>query len=171
MMAAFGIEVAGAVIAVLLQAIVAPYLAIGSALPNLALAFALAYAVASRRTNVVLMPFLVGLAYDLLGSGPVGGMALLALLAAIGAQMLTARFGNDTFFMPVASLIIMLLVANLLYAVVCITCGSDVGLGEALLYRSLPAWAYDTVAALVIYPLIRFLLRPKPQELDLTSIS
>lgn len=170
-MAAFGMETAGAVIAVLLQAIVAPYLAIGPALPNIALAFALAYAAASQRTNVVLMPFLVGLAYDLLGSGPVGGMALLALLAAILIQALIARFGNGTFFVPVASIVIALFLVNVLYALVCTTCGADVGLGEALLYRSLPAWAYDTVAALVIYPLIRFFLRPKPQELDLTSIS
>lgn len=170
MLARFAPEIIGAVVALVLQAIVAPYLAIGYAVPNLALAFALAYSVASRRTDVCVMPFLVGFAFDLFGSGPVGGMALLCLIGCIAATNLTARFGNDTVFIPVVSIVLVVFFTEVLYALVCVTCGWDVGLGEALLYRSLPGWAYDTVVTLVIYPLCRFVLRPKPDEMDLTSL-
>lgn len=170
MIAAFAPEIIGAVLVVLLQAIVAPYLAIGLIVPNMALAFAVAYPVAARRADACLMPFLVGLAYDLLGSGPVGGMALLCLLASLLATNVTARFGDGSFFMPVASIAAAIFLADVLYAFICLTSGVDVGLGEALLYRSLPAFAYDTVMALVIYPLCRFILRPKPSEMDLPSI-
>lgn len=170
MIAAFASEIIGAIIAIVLQAIIAPYLAIGSVVPNIALAFAVGFAVASRRTNVCLMPFLVGLAYDLLGSGPVGGMALLCMAAALLAPNLVARFGDDSPFMPIASLVLVIFLADVLYAVVCVTCGWDVGLGEALLYRSLPGWLYDTVVALVVYALCRFILRPRPTEMDMTSI-
>lgn len=170
MIAMFAPEVIGAILAVVLQAIVAPYLAIGYAMPNLILAFAVAYSVASRRTTVCIMPFLAGLAYDLLGSGPVGAMALLTLVACFVATNVIARFGDDSPFMPVASIIVVIFLADILYGVIAVTCGWDVGLGEALLYRSLPCGLYDTVVALVMYPLCRFILRPKPSEMDLTSI-
>ncbi len=170
MIAAFSSEIICAVVAIILQAVVAPYLAIGFAVPNIALAFAVAFSAASRRTTICIMPFLVGLAYDLLGSGPVGAMALLSLLASIVAVNLVVRFENGTPFVPIAALCIVILGADLLYAVICVTCGWDVGLGEALLTRSLPSWAYDTVMAVILYPLCRFILRPKPDEMDLTSI-
>lgn len=171
MIARFAPTIALSVVAIALQAIVAPYLTIGYATPNIALAFAVAYTAASRRTSVCIMPFLVGLAYDLIGSGPVGAMALLTLASCVAVSFISARFGNDTAFIPLASACIAILIANILYAVICVTCGSaDVGLGEAVLYRSLPAWLYDTVVALVFYPLCRFILQPKPDEMDVTSI-
>lgn len=170
MIAMFAPEIIGTIVAIILQAVLAPYLAIGSAVPNLLLAFAVAYAVASRRTTVCIMPFVAGLAYDLLGSGPVGAMALLTLAACFAATNLVMRFGDDSPFMPVVSIVGVIFLANILYAVLCTTCGWDVGLGEALLNRSLPTGLYDTVVALVMYPLCRFILRPRSREMDLSQI-
>lgn len=170
MIAMFAPELIGCIVVIILQAVVAPYLVIGLAVPNLILSFAVAYAVASRRTTVCIMPFIAGLAYDLLGSGPVGAMALLTMIACLVATNLVARFGHDAFFMPIVSIIGVIFLVHILYAVICVTCGWNVGLGEALLYRSLPGGLYDTVVALVMYPLCRFILRPKPSEMDLPSI-
>ena len=64
-------EILCTVVVLILQVVIAPAIGIGYGLPNFVLAFCVAFAVASRRTNVVVMPFLAGLAFDLLGTGPV----------------------------------------------------------------------------------------------------
>ncbi len=163
-------EILCALVALILQVVIAPAIGIGYALPNFVLAFCVAFAVASRRTDVVVMPFLAGLAFDLLGTGPVGAFALLCLVASGAAALLFARMDNDTLFIPLACICLCILGAELLYACICVTCGWHVGLGEALLYRSLPNFLYDTVIALVMYPLLRLLLRRISGTVEMPSI-
>ncbi len=169
-MARFIPEILCTLVVLILQVVIAPAIGIGYGLPNFVLAFCVAFAVASRRTNVVVMPFLAGLAFDLLGTGPVGGFALLCLVASGVAALLYDRMDNDTLFIPLACICICILGAEVLYACICVTCGWHVGLGEALLYRSLPNFLYDTVIALVMYPLLRLLLRRTSGSAEMPSI-
>lgn len=170
MIAAFVPEIIGVLIAFVMQAVVAPYLAIGLVVPNVLLAYAVAFSVASERTTVSIMPFIAGLAFDLLGSGPVGGMALLTLVVCFASTFIVARFGDGSLFMPIVTIIAAIFLADILYAFICVTCGWDVGLGEALLHRSLPCGLYDTVIALLIYTLCRFIRHRRATEMDMPSI-
>ncbi|MCI9128976.1 MAG: rod shape-determining protein MreD [Eggerthellaceae bacterium] len=169
-MANVATEVIGAVIAFLLQALIAPYLAINDVTPNICFAFAISFIAATGKRGACVMPFLMGLSYDLLGSGPVGGYAVLTLAACTALAYLMDHLGNDSWPQALAFICAMALLASALYALLCVTCGWDVGLGEALLYRALPMWLYDTVFAIVFYPLVRLALRLSAQDQEMTSI-
>lgn len=170
MFAALLPEIVGSVIVIFLQAVLAPYMEVGFAIPNLTLAFALAFAVAYNRPYVTCMPFLLGLSFDLLGSGPVGAFALITLLAAYVATRIPLLLQSETFVVPVLSIILVTLAANVLYAGVCVACGWNVSFAEALVLRSLPAWLYDTVIALVLYPVLRFAAIRKEADAQFSSL-
>ncbi len=165
-----GIQVACAIVVVLLQAVAAPYLEIGYAMPNFALALAVAYPLACRDPHVIIMPFCVGLIFDLLGSGPVGAFAFLCLLSSLLAAQLAERLDNDTIFIPLAVLCATILLAQILYAIFYVACGWDVGLGEALLWRSLPGWLYDTVIAVILYLILRSIMARQQRKDDMAAL-
>lgn len=170
MMSRFVPEVICTVIVLLLQVMIAPAMSIGLITPNFVLSFCVAFAVASRRPNVVVMPFVAGLLFDLMGTGPVGAFALLCLVFSGLAVLLFFRMDNDTLFIPLVCICICILGADVLYSCICVTCGWHVGLGEALLYRSLPSFLYDTVVALVMYPLLRLILKRTDRNAEMPSI-
>ena len=107
----------GAVIAVLLQVVVAPNIALASALPNFVLAYALVLAVVRPDRTGPMLAFVLGLVFDLLGSGPVGAMAFLLVLVTFLASRAFSVLDNDTLFMPLVILVVSTLVVELFYAV------------------------------------------------------
>ena len=122
-----GIAVAvGAVIAVLLQIVVAPNIALFGAMPNFVVAYALLVAIVRPATAGPVMPFVLGLVFDLVSGGPVGAMAFLLVLMTFLAARAFAVLDNDTLFMP----LVIFVAATVLV--------------EAL---------YDCVIGLVLYPL------------------
>ena len=68
--------VVGAIVAFVLQIALAPAVALFSAQPNFLLAYALVVAIVIPTEAGPVLPFAMGLLYDLTGTGPVGGMAL-----------------------------------------------------------------------------------------------
>ena len=107
----------GAVIAVLLQVVVAPNIALASALPNFVLAYALVLAVVRPDRTGPVLAFVLGLVFDLLGSGPVGAMAFLLVLVTFLASRAFSVLDNDTLFMPLVILVVSTLVVELLCGV------------------------------------------------------
>lgn len=152
----------GAVIAVLLQVMVAPLLTLFSAVPNFIVAFCVVRAVATPASAGSLIPFVCGLLFDLIGGGPVGAMALGLVLVTFFASRLYATLNNDTLFMPVAVLLASIMLAELFYGLVVVVCGAGVPLGEALLYRTLPCMLYDCVIGLLMYPIAARLMTERP---------
>ena len=94
--------VIGAVIAVLLQITVAPAITLFEAVPNFIVAFCIVRAVATPASSGSVMPLVLGLLFDLMGGGPVGGMAFVLVLVTFLASRLFMALNNDTLFMPVA---------------------------------------------------------------------
>ena len=78
----------GAVLAVLLQIIVAPAIALFAAVPNFIVVFCVVRAVACPDHAGLLLPFILGLVFDLVGGGPVGAMALVLVLVTFLASRL-----------------------------------------------------------------------------------
>lgn len=149
----------GALIAVVLQLTLAPVMALGPAQPDFIAVYCVAAAVARPQASGYVLPFVLGLAYDLLGGGPVGAMAFLLVLVTFAASRAMGALNNDTLFMPLAILVASLLAVEALYGVLCLSFGSSGTLAEALVYRALPCALYDAAVGLVAYPLAaRFLV-------------
>ena len=156
----------GAVVAVLLQIMVAPAIALFSAIPNFIVAFCVVRAVAAPCTAPYqagsLIPLALGLVFDLVGGGPVGGMAFVLVLVTFFASRLFAALNNDTLFMPVTIILVSTMLVEVLYGLVVVACGAGVSFGEALLYRVLPCMLYDCVIGLLLYPIAIRVLVEKP---------
>ena len=153
------VVVVGAVVAVLLQLVVAPNIAIFHTVPNFMLAFVLVVAIAKPSEAGIVLPFVMGLLYDLLGTGPLGGMALLFMLISFVAAKIFMILDNDTLFMPLIILIIATLIVEVMYGGLLILLGLPVTPLDALLYRALPCSLYDCAFALIMYPIMVRLLR------------
>ena len=155
----------GAVVAVLLQIMVAPAIALFSAIPNFIefiVAFCVVRAVAAPYQAGSLIPLALGLVFDLVGGGPVGGMAFVLVLVTFFASRLFAALNNDTLFMPVTIILVSTMLVEVLYGLVVVACGAGVSFGEALLYRVLPCMLYDCVIGLLLYPIAIRVLVEKP---------
>ena len=155
----------GAIVAVLLQIVIAPNIHVLTAMPNFILCYVIAVAVANSRNAGYIMPFVCGLVYDLMGSGPVGAMAFVCVAITLAASLAFQAFDNETIFIPVAIVLVSCFVANLAYGLLMIACGMDVSLLDAFVCICLPCGLYDTVLSLIAYPLvIRFVLKGKQQN-------
>ena len=153
----------GAVIAVFAQIVIAPNIAILAAAPNFLAAYVLVVAIVRPTNSSLVLAFVLGLLYDLLGYGPVGSMAFLLVLAAFAASRAFSVLNNDTLFMPLVILVVSLLVIEMLYAAFLVALGFSAGMVDAFLYRALPCALYDCVIALLFYPLaVRFLVAGSP---------
>ncbi len=153
----------GAVIAVLAQIIIAPNIAILAAVPNFLAAYVLVVAIVRPTNASLVLAFVLGLLFDLLGYGPVGSMALLLVIAAFAASRAFTVLNNDTLFMPLVILVVSMLAIEMFYALILVGFGFSAGMVDALVYRALPCALYDCVIALVLYPLaLRFLASESP---------
>ena len=128
-----GIVIAvGAVVALLLQIVVAPNIALFSAQPNFLLAYVLVVAIARPLDAGSALPFALGLVCDLLGSGPVGGYAFLFVIVSFIASRAFSVLDNDTLFMPVTIFVVATFAAEMLYGALLI----GLGLSASPLTRS-----------------------------------
>lgn len=151
-----------AVVAAVLQIVVAPSIHIMTAAPNFILCYVVAVGVANARGVGYIIPFVLGLAYDLIGEGPVGAMAFTCVAAAFLASLLFRLFDNETIFIPIAVVVFVCLASEIVYGLLTVACGLDVDLLEALLTVVLPCAAYDIVLATIMYLLLRqFVFRDK----------
>lgn len=152
------ISLVGALVVVLLQASIASAMQIGTAIPNFMLAYVLALAV-SRPEGGLVLPFVLGLMFDLMGSGPVGAMALVCTVMWFALSRLSVMLDNDTLFIPIVLIVAGAVLGNVLYGILVLACGADLSALEALVGRALPCGVYDSVLALVLFPVLLRLMR------------
>ena len=165
------VAIAGAIIAVLLQVFLAPHIPIGYAAPNFLVAYCLALAIVRADANGPVMPFVLGLLYDLMSGGPVGAMAFTLTAFSMAASWVYQRANNDTKFMAIAVLLAGVLLVELAYGTFCLLFGYAAGFFEAFVYRVLPCFAYDAVLSLAIYLVMaRFLKREAPLQSEIRQL-
>ncbi len=149
----------GGVLAVLLQVLLAPHIALFSAVPNIAAAYAMAIAVVRPQLYGPILPFVLGLFFDLAGGGPVGAMAFsLTALSSLVAWVL-ARAGNDSRFVEIAALGFGLLLVELVFGVFLLLFGYNAGFFDAIAYRVAPCAVYDFAIGIALYLLAARFLR------------
>ena len=158
-------RIVGAIIAVALQVVLAPNIAIFGVVPDFIMAYALAVAVACVGQTGPVFFFVLGLLFDLLGSGPVGAMAFLLLAASALVQRAFLALDNDTLFVPLFLVIVSTLAIEVVYALLMLAFGVSAGLFDALFLRALPCTVYSGLLGVAFYPLcVRFLGRPIQQQ-------
>jgi rod shape-determining protein MreD len=146
-------------VAALLQGSVVPFVVVAGARPNLVVLAAASWAVVAGPREAIWWAFLGGLAMDLLSGGPVGALALAALVpvAAIG---LTETPGRPR---SVVTGVVLVGIASgaafVLYAIVLALAGVQLPEAPALLGTSVAGALYNAVLAIATYPLFRTLRR------------
>ena len=152
--------VVGAVVALLLQLLVAPYIIVLSAMPNFTIAFTVAVAIARPRQYGPVLPFVLGLAYDLISGGPVGAMAFSLTLFTYLIARYFDSVGNDSLVMSLAFIVLGVLLVELSYGIFLLLFGFSANLFEALVYRMAPCFIYDSVLAVVCFFIARRFVQP-----------
>lgn len=152
-------------VAMLLQAGLAPYLAVGEVVPNFLLLVVVTIALATGPNEGAALGFTAGLAFDLLGTVAVGPMALVLTLAGYTAGMLHEAMFAEGWLLPLTVLALTALGSEVAYGLVLDLLGTDVGFWSALVTKMLPGAVYNTVLALLVYPwLARLLRRERPMK-------
>ena len=154
------VVVVGAVIAYVLQIVVAPAITIVSAMPNFIAIFAAIYTVSRARATSYVVPFVLGLIFDFVSGGPVGALAFSLTLSCAIASLLFSALDNDTIFVALVSVVVALLLTEVIYGIFLLAMGYEAGVLQALVYRALPCALYDCVLGCILYPLIVRLYAP-----------
>ena len=120
---------------------------------TLLMVFVFLCAVTRSQSFGCVMPFAMGLLYDLLSGGVVGAMSFaLTLFSYVGARVFAAM-ENDTLFMPIAVMSAGMLLTELVYGIFLLATGYNASFIDALIFRALPCAIYDSVIAFILYPL------------------
>ena len=165
------VTIVGAVLAVLLQIILAPHIGLFGVVPNIIVAYTLVVAVTQPQSFGSVMPFVLGLFFDLFTGGPVGAMAFSLMVFSVLAARVFDTMNNDTLFMPLLVLGVGVLLVELSYGMFLLLFGYPAGLFEAIAYRVFPCFVYDLVIGLLLYPLAkRFLMPSGVPRTELTQL-
>ncbi len=161
------VVIIGALLAVILQIVVAPAITVFSAQPNFMLAYVLTVSIVCPHQAGPVLPFVLGLLYDLMGTGPVGAMALLFTLASFGASRVFVVVENDTLFMSLAILAGMLFGVEMCYGLILMLMQLPVSLADVFLYRALPCALYDCIIGLLIMLVMMHVLAGPKQDREM----
>ena len=146
--------------AVLLQAGLAPYLSILGVTPNLILLVVVSIALGTGAEEGALAGFLGGLAFDLLGTGPVGVMTLVLTLTGFLAGLLHNELFTEGWRLPLTVLALAALLSETAYAALLLLFGSEFGFWSAFITKMLPGAIFDSVLALLVFPWSNRFLQP-----------
>lgn len=161
----------GAVVAVLLQIVLAPHIGLFGVVPNILVAYVLVVAVVRPQSFGSVMPFLLGLFYDLFTGGPVGVMAFSLMVFSVIAARVFDTINNDTIVMPLFVVAVGTLLVELSYAMFLLLFGYPAGLFDAIAYRVFPCFLYDMVIGFILYPLVkRFIVPSTVVQSELTQL-
>ena len=112
----FGIAVLGALLAVVLQIVVAPNIAIMGTMPQFIIVYAVAISLVLPRDQVYVLVFALGMLGDLLGYGPVGALPFILLIASVAIDFAQKTFGNGTLFVSCIIVVAFVIVIHFLHA-------------------------------------------------------
>ena len=151
--------VAALLVGFLLQIAVAPYLAIAGVVPNFLLLVVVTLALVEGSVWGCASGFVAGLLFDLVGSGPVGPMALVLSGVGYAAGALQANLFAEGWLLPLTVLGIASITVELSYGLVLALLGEASGLWRTFLTVMLPEALYNVALGLLTYPVLARLLR------------
>lgn len=152
-------------VALVLQSALAPYMSIGGVVPNFLLLVVVTLALATSPNQGATAGFAAGLLFDLLGTGPVGPMALVLSITGYFAGMLHEAMFAEGWLLPLTVLAVAALLSEFAYALVLDLLGATYPFWSTFVTRVLPGAVYNTALALLVYPwLVRLLRHERPMN-------
>ncbi len=146
-------------VAGLLQAGLAPYMAIGGIVPNFFLLVVVTLALVEGPTAGSTAGFVCGLMFDALGTGPVGPMAFVLAVTGYLAGQLHENMFAEGWLLPITVLGAAALGAEVAYGLILNLLGSGGPFWQTFVTKMLPAAIYNTALALLVYPWLARILR------------
>jgi rod shape-determining protein MreD len=150
--------------AALLQGSVVPFIAVAGARPNLVVLVAASWAVSVGAREAVWWAFLGGLAADLLSGGPLGALALAALVPVAAVGMSESRLRPRSVLGGALLVGLASLVAGVLYLAILAVVGLAAADPALLAAAAVSGAIYNTVLAIATYPLCRILRRTTEKQ-------
>lgn len=145
-------------VALVLQVMIAPHLAIFGVTPNLLLLVVITLAFVEGSSAGASTGFVAGLLMDLLSTGPIGAWALVMTVTGYLSGSLKRNLFAEGWLAPVTVGIVAALVADLAYLIVVTVIGVGPAFWGALGRLVLPRAVYNAVLVMLAYPwLARFL--------------
>jgi rod shape-determining protein MreD len=153
------------VIAAVLQAALAPHMAILGVTPNFLLLVVVTLAMVEGSTPGAVAGFVAGLLFDLLGSGPIGPGALVLTGVGYLAGTLANNMFAESWLMPVSVVFVASLLAELAYGGLLAIIGVETQFLGIVWKIVLPGAIYNTALAVLIYPWLARFLRADTDEM------
>lgn len=145
--------------AFVLQASLAPRLAILGVVPNFMFLVVVTIALTQGPVAGGVSGFAGGLLFDLLGSGLVGPYALVLAVVGYVAGMLSANLFAEGWLLPVSVVAVAGLATEVAHGIVLVVLGTGIQFWHELVVVMLPSAIYHTALAVIVYPLLARLLR------------
>jgi len=164
------VNVVAFLIAVLLQVMVAPYIAIGGVSPNFLMITVIIMALAEGANTGTVLGFIAGLLFDLLGAGPVGPMALVLSVTGYITGLVQENLFAEGWLLPVAIITGATFASEILYMIVILFMGTQTSLWGAFIGIVLPSTLYNAVCATIVCPILTRALRDNASPVIFSSI-
>jgi len=155
----FLVNLVAFMIAVLLQVMVAPYIAIGGVSPNFLMITVIIMALVEGPNAGTVLGFVAGLLFDLLGAGPVGPMALVLALTGYATGLIHENLFAEGWLLPVGIIALVTFTSEILYMLVILFLGTQTPFWGAFKGIVLPSTVYNAVCATIVCPLLTRVLR------------
>jgi rod shape-determining protein MreD len=169
-MRAILVNVAAFTIAILLQVMVAPYIAIGGISPNFLMITVIIMALAEGSNAGTVLGFIAGLIFDLLGAGPVGPMALVLSVVGYTIGLIHENLFAEGWLLPVAIIAAATFASEILYMIVILLLGTQSPFWGTFFSIVLPSTLYNAVCATIICPILTRVLRDNTSPVIYSSI-
>ncbi|MDR2672798.1 MAG: rod shape-determining protein MreD [Coriobacteriales bacterium] len=150
------IMVISAFVALLLQIIIAPIIAIAHVVPNFILIAVVITATRNAPVRSTIFGFIMGLIFDLISVGPMGAMTLVLTLLGYAVSSLNKGIFGGGLLIDIVVVLLASLIGELLVSVVYAVVGSDPEFLLSLVIKVLPAALYDSLCGLVLLVIYRF---------------
>ncbi|MCL2024223.1 MAG: rod shape-determining protein MreD [Coriobacteriia bacterium] len=151
-------------VALLLQILVAPYIAIWGVSPNFLMIAVVIMALVEGPNAGTVLGFIAGLLFDLLGVGPVGPMALVLAVTGYVAGLIHENLFAEGWLLPVIVIAIATLTSEVLYMLVVLLLGTEASFFGAFIRIVLPSTLYNAVIATIVCPLMTRLLKDNTNQ-------
>lgn len=154
----------GSILAILLQLMLAPSVAILGIAPNFLLCFVLVNAMFSHEIRATLVGFILGLAYDLIALGALGSMTIVFILIAYGVSSLNKEAISISWTVQSFFFLICVFIGELLYAAILSIIGYDSNFLASIGLRVVPITLYSGLIGLVVFFVMsRFNKKRRPE--------
>ncbi|MDR1358910.1 MAG: rod shape-determining protein MreD [Coriobacteriales bacterium] len=145
-----GVVIVSAVIALVLQLVLAPVITLFGVVPNFVLVVVIITAMHNGPVRSLVMGFALGLVLDFCSLGPLGALALVLTILAYAVSSLNKGVFTGGIVVDMIILLAALIAGEFLISVIYAIVGANPEFLLSLVQRVLPAIAYDAIIGLIL---------------------